>query len=184
MRVDSIRKMVDLIKNNVQSGSHLLDLGCGSELYSHMLRESGYRITGIDFNKTSIEYAVSCQDDIEYIQGDYIANYPGGCFDAVMMIYCDMGTHSDQERDKLFSKIYQSLGDGGTLIFDMFTEKLVDEKREGKDWKYTPSGGWSEHESLLLSQTFHYPQAKSFTYQYDLLTDGQIKYFIVWDCYY
>lgn len=184
-RMDSIRKTVALIKNNVQPGSHILDLGCGPGLYARMLREAEYRVTGVDFNKASIEYAVSCQDDIEYIQGDYITDYPKGCFDAAMMIYCDMGTHPDSERDELLGKIYQSFRGGGTLIFDLFTEKLAEEKKEGKDWEHAPSGGfWSEHESLLLSQTFHYPQANCFAYQYNLLTDGQTKHFIVWDRYY
>lgn len=92
-----------------------------------------------------------------------------------------MGTHSDQERDELLRKIHQSLRDRDTIIFDIFTEKLASQKKEGKDWEYTPSGGfWSERESLLLSQTFHYPQAQCFAYQYNLLIEGQTKHFIVW----
>ena len=65
-----------------------------------------HTVTGIDFNKASIEYATRKRKDIEYILGDYIMNYPTGQYDLITMIYCDMGTHSDSDRDKLLKNIY------------------------------------------------------------------------------
>lgn len=184
-RSESIAKTVDLIKSAVPTGAHILDLGCGPGLYATILRDADYQITGVDFNRASIEYAVSCRKDIQYIEGDYIKEYPEGSFDAVMMIYCDMGTHSDEERDVLLRKIYHSLADGGKLIFDLFTETLSDERAENQSWEYVPSGGfWSENDYLLLSQTFHYPENRCFAYQYNLLTDNETKHFILWDRYY
>lgn len=184
-KMDSIYKVVDLIKSNVCSGAHILDLGCGPGLYTGILRDAGFQVTGIDFNKASIDYAIDCRKDINYIQGDYIQKYPEGRFDAVMMIYCDMGSHSDQDRDILLSKIYQSLADGGKLVFDVFTEKLVEERIEDQHWEYASSGGfWSKSDYLLLSQTFHFPEGKCFACQYNLLTDGETKHFVVWDRYY
>lgn len=184
-KMDSIYKVVDYIKGIVCPGTHILDLGCGPGLYAGILRDAGYQITGIDFNKASIDYAVSCSKDINYIQGDYIREYPEGHFDAVMMIYCDMGTYSDQERDVLLDKIYHSLVDGGKLIFDVFTEKLIEDRTENQHWEYVSSGGfWSESDYLLLSQTFHYPEEKCFACQYNLLTDNETKHIIVWDRYY
>ena len=69
-------------------------------------------VTGIDFNKASIEYAIGKREEINYILGDYINNYPNGggkMPDAITMIYCDMGTHPDSDRDQLLDNIYLSL---------------------------------------------------------------------------
>ena len=163
----------------------LLDLGCGPGLYTSFFQDNGYTVTGIDFNKASIEYARKQCADIRYIDGDYIKDYPEGVFDTAIMIYCDLGTHSDNDRNKLLQNIYASLGEGGTFIFDVFTDALTKDKQEGKNWDYQPNGGfWDANEYLLLSETFHYPKNKVFAYQYNLLTtDGQ-KHFIVWDRYY
>ncbi len=35
----------------------LLDLGCGPGIYAERFRKAGYTVTGIDFSKSSIEYA-------------------------------------------------------------------------------------------------------------------------------
>lgn len=48
-RMESIFKTVDLIKSVVPSRAYILDLGCGLSLYATMLRDVGYRITGVDF---------------------------------------------------------------------------------------------------------------------------------------
>lgn len=38
--------------------------------------------------------------------------------------------------------------------------------------------------TLLLSQTFHYPDAKAFGYQYNLVTESRNKHFIIWERYF
>lgn len=101
------------------------------------------------------------------------------------MIYCDLGTHSDSNRDKLLKNIYHSLTDNGIFIFDIFTNEIVNDRQENKNWEYKPSGGFCNgSEYLLLSQTFHYPQNKTFAYQYNLITKDVIKKFIIWERYY
>jgi len=182
---NSILKIVDFILDHIKSEGRLLDLGCGPGLYTSLLKDKGYQVTGIDFNKASVEYASKKRKDINYIFGDYITNYPKDQYDAVIMIYCDMGTHSDSDRDKLLKNIYHSLNAGGTVIFDVFDEGLEKEKQETKDWTYSPAGGfWDKNEYLLLSQTFHYPENKAFAYQHNLMTGNGNKHFIVWDRYY
>lgn len=182
---ESIKKITDFIIANSKPGGRLLDLGCGPGLYTSTFADKGYTITGIDFNETSIEYAEKQRNDIHYITGDYIKDYPQGKFDIVIIIYCDLGTHSDIERDILLHNIYNSLNEGGVFIFDVFTEALIKDKHESKSWEYTPNGGfWDENKYLILSETFHYPKNKAFAYQYNLLTEKENKHFIVWDRYY
>lgn len=182
---ESVNRIVDFILHHSKPESRLLDLGCGPGLYTSAFQEKGYSVVGIDFNRASIEYAMSKHCEISYIEGNYIKNYPVGKFDTVIMIYCDLGTHTDDERDILLNNIYRSLDEGGVFIFDVFTETLVKDKLEGKSWDYAPAGGfWDSDEYLLLSETFHYPQSHAFAYQYNLVTRYGQKHFIVWDRYY
>jgi SAM-dependent methyltransferase len=184
-RKESVVKITDFILRHSKPESRLLDLGCGPGLYTSALRERGYSVTGIDFNKASIEYAKNQYNNVLYIEGDYIKNYPDGKFDTIIMIYCDLGTHSDQDRDTLLNNIYNSLEEGGVFIFDVFSEAIIKDKQEGRNWDYAPTGGfWDTDEYLLLSETFHYPQNKAFAYQYNLMTKYEQKHFIIWDRYY
>ena len=182
---ESVLKIVDFILQHTKPQSHLLDLGCGPGLYTSLLADKDYMVTGIDFNKASIEYAIGKREEINYILGDYINNYSMGKYDAITMIYCDMGTHPDSDRDRLLDNIYLSLADGGILIFDIFSEGIIDDRQESRDWEYAPCGGfWNESEYLLLSQTFHYPENKAFAYQYNLILEDTAKHFIIWERYY
>jgi len=181
----SIKTIVDFINENIKPQSRILDMGCGPGLYAERLKEKGHSVTGIDFNKEAILYAISQNKGINYIEADYIKDFPMGQYDAIMMIYCDMGTHADTERDALLKNCHRSLVNGGKLIFDIFSEKIVDDKKEGKHWQYTADGGfWTDKEYLLLSQTFHYPENHAFSYQYNLITESETKHFIIWDRYY
>jgi len=182
---ESIIRITDFILKHSKPTGNLLDLGCGPGLYTTLFKDKEYNVTGIDFNKASIECAIKAAKGINYVFGDYIKDYPVGRYDTVIMIYCDMGTHSDSNRDKLLQNIYHSLNDGGVFIFDVFTEELTNDKQESKNWDYSLDGGfWDKNEYLLLSQTFHYPENKAFAYQYNLLTKNENKHFIVWDRYY
>lgn len=184
-RKESVEKIIDFILPHLTPESRLLDLGCGPGLFTSIFQEKGYSVTGIDFNKASIEYARNTNKEVSYIEGDYIENYPDDTFHAVIMIYCDLGTHSDNDRDKLLGNIYNSLEKDGVFIFDVFTEALAADRHEGKSWEYAPAGGfWDAGEYLLLSETFHYPQYKAFAYQYNLIANHEPKHFIVWDRFY
>ena len=182
---ESIFRITDFVVHYSNPMGRLLDLGCGPGLYTSLFRNKGYEVTGIDFNKVSIEYASEKRKDIRYVWGDYINEFPVGKFDAIIMIYCDLGTHSDYDRDRLLKNIYHSLDDEGVFIFDVFTEELVRDRQEGRSWEFASTGGfWDKDEYVLLSQTFHYPEKNAFAYQYNLLVKDLTKHFIVWDRYY
>ena len=183
---ESILKIVDFVDRHADSPGRLLDLGCGPGLYTSLFADRGYRVTGIDFNAASIEYAaVGNRKGIDYIAGNYVTDFPAGQYDVITMIYCDLGTHPDRDRDWLLANVYRSLPDSGIFVFDVFPEELAGERAEGKSWEYAPSGGfWDEGEYLLLSQTFHYPEDRVFAYQYNLMLRDSVKHFIVWEKYY
>lgn len=184
-REESILMIIRFILGQTKPGSRLLDLGCGPGLYTERLADEKFVVTGIDFNRAAIEYAVGRRKQVEYLLGNYITDYPEGEFDCVTMIYCDMGTHSDCDRDLLLGKVYRSLSEGGVFIFDVFTEAIAHREQTNQGWVYEPNGGfWSATEYLLLSQTFHYPENKVYAYQYNLLLAQEAKHFIIWEKYY
>lgn len=65
----SILKIVDFINSHIRPASHILDLGCGPGLYTELFRDQGHEVTGIDFNKASIDYASQRRDDIQVYPG-------------------------------------------------------------------------------------------------------------------
>ena len=56
-RQESVLKIVNFVLKHSKPKSHLLDLGCGPGLYTSLFADANYIVTGIDFNKSSIEYA-------------------------------------------------------------------------------------------------------------------------------
>lgn len=56
-----IEKSVEWITSLIpdMKGKKILDLGCGPGIYAEKFYEKGFEVTGIDFSKRSIEYAVN-----------------------------------------------------------------------------------------------------------------------------
>ena len=98
---ESILKTTNFILAHTKPGNCLLDLGCGPGLYTSLLADEKYIVTGVDFNKASIEYATGKRKDINYKLADYINNFPVEKYDVITMIYCDMGTHPDTDRNQM-----------------------------------------------------------------------------------
>lgn len=181
----AIDKTVQFIHQHIAANSQILDLGCGPGLYAKRLSVLGHHVTGVDFNQTAIDYAKAHVPESQFIQANYLQDFPAGEFDAITMIYCDMGTHADSERDALLSHCYQALKTGGKLVFDVFNQQIVNDRQEGKSWDhFAEQGFWSPNPHLVLQQTFHYPDHHAFCYQYNLLSDDESKYFLLWERYY
>ena len=107
--------------------SSLLDVGCGPGLYTERFSRQGYRVTGIDFSRRSIEYARRSAAgqglDIAYFCQDYLEMSFREPFDFATMIYCDYGALSDVDRKGLMNRIYRQLKPGGKFLFDVFVPK-------------------------------------------------------------
>ena len=103
----------------------LLDLGCGPGIYAEKFYISGYHVTGMDYSKRSIEYAIDSAKNnnmpIEYIYQNYLDIMYQEKFDVITLIYCDFGVMSNQDRNSLLKRIYQALKPGGIFILDVFT---------------------------------------------------------------
>jgi SAM-dependent methyltransferase len=187
-RPEAIERTVAWLNAKIAPGSRILDLGCGPGLYAERLARLGHRVTGVDYNRRSIEYArnhAAAELSLVYVEGDYLRDFPSGRFDLVTLIYCDLGTFAPAERDALLARCRDALEAGGKLVFDVFNDGLIEDKAEGRTWECHPSAGfWSPEEHLLLQETFHYPEEKAYCYQYHLLTREKTTLFRIWEKYY
>jgi len=186
----SIEKTVDWIDANIKRNSHIIDLGCGPGLYMSRLANLGHKISGIDFNKESIEYAKQ-QNHIEnltsYKYGDYLKEEFDNLYSVAMMIYCDFGALIANEQIAILNKIRNGLTDDGLFIFDVFDENIVNEKQEKKDWIISEGNDfWSKEPYFLLEEITHFKESKMIATRYFIINQKskETKEYIMWDKYY
>lgn len=73
------------------------------------------------------------------------------------------------------------LTDGGILIFDVFSEGIIDDRQESRDWDMPLAVGSGMKVNIYF---YHYPENKVFAYQYNLILEDTAKHFIIWERYY
>ncbi len=171
-----------------QKNINILDLGCGPGLYASRLAKLGYSVTGIDYSQRSINYAreVAREENlkIKYIYQDYLTIDFEPEFDVIMLIFCDFGALTNEERDVLLKKIYNALKPGGLFIFDVFTDRNRDESDLGRRWEVSNNGFWSAEPYLALTETFLYPEDDTFLDQTIVITKADTNIYRIYDHFY
>jgi SAM-dependent methyltransferase len=172
-----------------QEKTELLDLGCGPGLYAERFAKHGYRVTGVDISKSSIEYAKQeahkNNQAIHYLHMNYLNINFKDQFDVITLIYCDYAVLAKADRLKLLKKIKNALKDGGLFIFDVFTKNQYDRVTENTSWYASAgSGFWKDGPHLCLEQHFIY-ENKIRLNQY-IVTDqhDSINIYRIWDQYF
>jgi len=140
---------------------NLIDFGCGPGMYTSRLSKKGYNVTGIDISERSIayakDYATANNLSIDYRVGNYLMFDATQEFDVAILIYCDYGVLSDDDRIKILTNIYKALKPGGKLIFDVFTPMKYAEVKESNTWFISGKNGFfRENEHLCLESHFIY----------------------------
>jgi SAM-dependent methyltransferase len=169
----------------LKTGDRVLDLGCGPGLYSSRLCFEGMKVTGIDLSRRSIDYARAQADrdghDIDYICADFFNIDYEGIFDAVLQVYGEICTFSDDKRDMLLSLVRRALKDDGIFIFDVSTREL--RMREGlkNRWYFSEGGFWRPGRHFVLEEGFDYPENDTWLNQYIIADeDGTVKVYRLW----
>ncbi len=68
------------------AGARVVDLGCGSGVFTDRLQAHGYQATGVDLSPKLIEIAREKYPAIEFLEGDIEAlPFPDGHFDGVLL---------------------------------------------------------------------------------------------------
>jgi len=186
-KLDFVRQSVDWISNILPTAQHerLLDLGCGPGIYAELFDSKGYRVTGLDLSKNSIQYAKKTANkmglDIQYLNSDYIQSPIAGEYDLVTMIYCDFGVLSGNERGELLTKVHDILSPNGCFLFDVFTPFEYVNRDEFKEWSYEDSGFWCANPYLLLHSLYRYDESNTFLNQYIVATDCVTTCYNLWE---
>lgn len=186
-KLDTIQKSVEWIYHccqNVQN-KKLLDLGCGAGIYSELLYDKGFSVTGIDFSKRSIEYAQNHAKEtarkIQYYYQDYLnINYENE-FDIVILIYCDFGVLSPQNRTILLTKIKKALKKDGILILDVFNSCYLNSFEILQNIKYEKYGFWSAEPHIIIQRNQYYKKTKNTLEQYIIITENDCECFNIWN---
>lgn len=98
------------------NGKHVLDLGCGHGWLSHLMREAGAHVLGVDGSDKLLAHARSRYPDIEFVQADLALGIPsqGQKFDRIVstMVLMDI-----PDLGPLFRAVSKRLASTGRFIF-------------------------------------------------------------------
>lgn len=177
-----IDKSVKWLKSIIPAGSKILDLGCGPGLYTKILSDEGYDVTGIDYSRRSIAYARENDTKTKYIYQNYLDIDYSEEFDVITLIYCDYAALTLDERKVLLSKVHRALKSNGLFIFDVFTEHTYKGKCDHTYWSYHEHGGfWSDKPHLCLGAVYFYENNTVKADKTVIITDDSIREFLIWD---
>ncbi len=186
-QLNFIKKSVEWISSmsNKTSGKKLLDLGCGPGIYAELFAELGFKVTGIDFSKRSIEYANrnACLNgkNIDYIYGNYLDIEYRNEFDLITLVYCDFGVLSPNERKSLLKRIINALRTNGILILDGFTKNQISDVPEKQDLYYADSGFWCSKPHVCIQRNYHYIETNNYLEQYVIITEDNCDCYNIWN---
>ena len=180
--IDSVNWITELCGG---TNKKLLDLGCGPGIYAELLTEKGFEVTGIDFSRRSIDYAMENSQKknlkIAYYYQNYLDIDYREEFDIVILIYCDFGVLSPENRRILLNKIYQALKPGGRFILDVFHEPYLKSFQEMQNIYYEQNGFWSPKEHVVMQKNQFYKESKNALESYLVITENECKRYNIWN---
>lgn len=158
--IDSIVECLDC-KVSLE-GKKLCDLGCGPGLYATRFAERGANVTGVDFSRHSLDYAVAeatrTGKSIRYLHADYLTDRLPTDFDVVTLIYYDYCALSSDHRKSLLAKMHDMLKPGGKVVLDVVGMGSFAAKHEGTMVESNLMGGfWAEGDYVGMQRTILYP---------------------------
>lgn len=181
--IASVDWITELCEGHTQK--KLLDLGCGPGIYAELLAEKGFQVTGIDFSKRSINYAIeSCKKknlEISYHYKNYLELDYEAKFDVAILIYCDFGVLSPRNRKILLQKVYRALKPGGVLVLDVFHEPYVNFFKEMQSVSFQSGGFWSPEDYVVVQKNQYYVDSKNTLEQYLIITEDKCKCYNIWN---
>ena len=140
----------------------LIDIGCGPGIYAERFAQKGYRVTGVDFSRRSIDYAISSAKvknvDISYLWQDYLKLKISKTFDLATMIYCDYGALSTTDRIAIMRTVFTHLRPGGRFLLDVFSMAKFKRFEETQTWELCIDGGfWYKEPHVVCDGHYKYP---------------------------
>lgn len=179
----SVKWISDYFK--IDSNTCIADFGCGPGLYTTLFAENHAKVTGIDFSKTSIEYAknIAAQKglDIQYLTKNYLEFETEKKFDLITMIFCDYCALSPAQREILLKKFHSFLKPGGSLFLDVHSINRFNEIKECAIYEINQLNGfWSPEKYYGFLNTFRYEQEKVSLDKYTIIEQSETRVVYNW----
>ena len=112
-------RWVRKILNRLESGSSVLDLGCGSGDPADVEISKEHKVTGVDISQTQINLARQNVPTGHFLHGDAgSAEFPPTSFDAVISFYT-LEHIPRKEHKTILRRIYEWLRVGGFLLISI-----------------------------------------------------------------
>lgn len=167
----------------------ILDLGCGPGLYAELFAKRGHSVIGVDISENSIQYAIrrakENRSDIEYLNINYLDLDFENQFDLIILIYLDFCVLLPDERDKVLENINKALKKDGLFICDVVNERNLNKKIISQSWDVQKSGFWRNSPYIVLTQGYHYPEAKVLLEHHTVIGENDcVDSYIFWSHYY
>lgn len=186
-RPETIERSVTWIVKTLglRPGAQLLDLGCGPGLYATCFAQRGLNVTGIDYSRNSIDYAIrSAREhglDIRYRYENYLDLADRQLYDAALLIYGDFCPLAPAQRRQLLENVKRALQPGGYFVFDVTTRTLRKRPESTNDWYIQEGGFWKPGWHLVLEQGFDYPEQAIYLSQEIVVeSNGQLSVYRHW----
>ena len=180
-KVEFINRSVEWIVSHfkVGAGTKIADFGCGPGLYTTRLAQRQADVTGIDFSKSSIQYAQDLATreglSIQYLNQNYLESAIDERFDLILMITCDFCALSPAQRKKILSKFFVSLEPGGSVLLDVYSQKAFDQREEAAMYEANLLNGfWSPNKYYGFLNTFKYDKERVALDKYTLIEASRI----------
>ena len=174
---------------NVTADTAIADFGCGPGLYTTRLAQTGADVTGIDFSPRSIDYAKAAAAeknlDITYHCQNYLDFETDKRLDLIIMIFCDFCALSPDQRKTLLQKYHTFLKPGGSLLLDVHSLNIFNEKQESATCELNQLNGfWSPNTYYGFVNSFKYDKEKVSLDKYTIIEKDRTRTVYNWLQYY
>lgn len=113
---DTNKRLIDMFArlSGLPSGARVVDLGCGSGVFTNVLQQRGYRCSGVDLSPKLIAIAQASFPGIDFQTGD-IERLPfaDASFDGVLLSGV---LHHLPERSRCAAEVFRILRPGGKFV--------------------------------------------------------------------
>jgi SAM-dependent methyltransferase len=100
--------------SNLTAGAEVLDLGCGSGIFTHLLHRRGYVVAGLDLSPKLLELARRKYVEIVFVEGD-VENLPFDDASADGVLLSGI-VHHLPEPQRCAAEVYRVLRPGGRFV--------------------------------------------------------------------
>ena len=176
-----IDRSVDWIVSRfgVSNDTKVADFGCGPGLYAARLARKQAKVTGIDFSKRSIQYAVEDAErsglSLCYVNENYLDFETEERFDLILMIMCDFCALSPKQRQQMLDKFFKLLKPSGYVLLDVYSLVSFEQREQSAKYELNLLDGfWSPNRYYGFLNTFKYEKEKVVLDKYTIVEADRV----------